>query len=703
MNPVTLPALRQELSLLPAPAGEDGSPRWYIFDPVRQAFHSLNERALAILSQWSLGSMTDCIQVLRRTEPDLQVCEADISEMMRFLYHHCLTEQPPQENAAFLDRLYRIQRGTWFKRFIFAYIYVRLPLFHPQKFLQSVYPFVRFFFKPETWGVIALMGVTGLYLVAGQWAEFSRTFAYFFTFEGLIFYVLTLLVLKSLHELGHAFTAYHFGARVPVIGVAFLLMFPVLYTDTTDAWRLMERRARLLIDAGGLIVELGVACLALFLWSFLPVGPVQSAAFLLGTTSWVISLMVNLNPFMRFDGYYLLSDFLRIPNLQPQSFALGRWRLREFLFAPGVPAPVVERSTHQMGLCIYACMCWLYRLFLFSGIALLLYYFVNRPFGLLLAISVVSLLILMPVWRVLKTDFRLPRSVVFGRRGKITLSIMIGLFILLFIPWQNHISVPAVIRPYLHTTLFPQSAAQITAIHVHQGQSVAKGDILLSLISADLHHQQEQAEKKLALYEILLARGGNDVLGRRQLISLQVERDKARTELAGIRKLQAALIVRAPHAGRISDLSPRLHVGRYVHGQMPLLTVVAENHFVLIALSPETSSQRIYPEQTLRFIADDPQLVPMSARLSFLNPTSERYITEPILTSLHDGPIVVHRDSKDRLVADKAVFKLGGIVIGRPDIGREYRGRVRIRVRGQNLAYQIGRGIMRIFIRETSQ
>jgi len=177
-------------------------------------------------------------------------------------------------------------------------------------------------FKRNTWVFIFIIGLIGLFFTARQWDQFTTTFMHFFTLEGFIFYAITLTLIKALHELGHAYTARHFGVRVPIIGVAFLVMFPILYTDTTDAWRLTDKRKRLLIDSGGIIVELSIAAISLFLWSFLPDGPARSAAFFAATTSWVLSLMVNLNPCMRFDGYYLLGDLFGIQNMQARGFEL---------------------------------------------------------------------------------------------------------------------------------------------------------------------------------------------------------------------------------------------------------------------------------------------------------------------------------------------------------------------------------------------
>ncbi len=87
------------------------------------------------------------------------------------------------------------------------------------------------------------------------------------------------------------------------MGVAFMVLAPTLYTDASDAWRLKERRKRLLIDAAGVLTEMAIAAIALFLWAFLPNGPWRSAMFFISATAWIMSVAVNLSPFMRFDGY----------------------------------------------------------------------------------------------------------------------------------------------------------------------------------------------------------------------------------------------------------------------------------------------------------------------------------------------------------------------------------------------------------------
>ena len=207
------------------------------------------------------------------------------------------------------------------------------------------------------------------------------------------------------------------------MGVAFLLLFPVLYTDVTDAWRLRKRRQRLLVDASGILAELTVAGLALFLWAFLPEGPTKSAAFFLATTSWVLSLAINLNPFMKFDGYYLASDISGVNNLQNRSFDLALWKMREILFGLGDPPPEHFPRRLARGLVIYAWATWIYRAILFIGIALLVYAWFFKLLGIILFLVEIAWFIVLPVKREVGIWWERRSEIMASRRGLITTGI----------------------------------------------------------------------------------------------------------------------------------------------------------------------------------------------------------------------------------------------------------------------------------------
>src|SRR3569832_322813 len=181
-----------------------------------------------------------------------------------------------------------------------------------------------------------------------------------YSWQGLLSYALALICIKFLLELGHAYTAKRYGGRVPTMGVAFLVLFPVAYTDVNEVWKLPEKRQRIAVSGAGIITELVIAAWATLAWTLLPDGSFKNAAFLLATTTWVSTIMINGSPFMRFDGYFLLSDWLNMPNLHARTFALARWRLREWLFGLGEPKPEVIGIRRERGIILYGWITWTY-------------------------------------------------------------------------------------------------------------------------------------------------------------------------------------------------------------------------------------------------------------------------------------------------------------------------------------------------------
>ena len=121
-------------------------------------------------------------------------------------------------------------------------------------------------------------------------------------------------------------------------------------------------------------------------------------AFLLATTTWVSTLAINASPFMRFDGYFLLSDFLQMPNLHSRAFALARWDMREKLFKLGEPPPESFSDTKRLGLILFAWATWIYRLVLFLGIAALVYHFFIKALGIMLFLVEIVWFIAKPLW-----------------------------------------------------------------------------------------------------------------------------------------------------------------------------------------------------------------------------------------------------------------------------------------------------------------
>ena len=332
----------------------------------------------------------------------MSIDEADVGALLHFLEQHNLLQA---NSAAAVNRLR--QRSAQMKKnpyewLLHNYLFFRVPLIRPQVWLAALMPFLNWLFRPVTGVALMALTVTGIFLATRQWETFVSTVVEHLSLSGFLGYAVALVFAKTLHEIGHAVTATRYGVRVAHMGVAMLVMFPMLYTDTSESWKLTKPRQRLAIASAGIITELAIAGLATLAWSLSPDGALKNGLFFLATTSWVLTLLLNLSPFMRFDGYFILTDLLDFPNLHERSGALARTWLRRTLL--GFDEPYSERTPGQGNafLIAFALGTWIYRLTLFLGIALLVYYFFFKILGIFLMVVELVWFIARPVWTELR-------------------------------------------------------------------------------------------------------------------------------------------------------------------------------------------------------------------------------------------------------------------------------------------------------------
>ncbi|MDQ6971108.1 MAG: hypothetical protein Q9M30_00515, partial [Mariprofundaceae bacterium] len=309
-----LPPLREELSLCNGPRTRSGMPTYSLYDPLRNRYFRFGWPQFEMLRRWRLGNPERIAREVNDSTT-LNVDAENVMEVAMFLQGNNLVQVSGKAGLEVLAGQAHAARRHWGTWLLHNYLFLRIPLFQPDAFLKRTLPLIRFIFTRTYFKIMICAFVLGLYLVSRQWEEFLHTFSYFFTLQGLMFYGLTLIFTKVIHELGHAYTANYFGVRVPTMGFGLLVMMPVMYTDTSDAWKLTDNEKRMWINAAGFLAELSLAVLATLLWSFLPEGALKSVAFLLATTTWVMTMMINMNPFMRWDGYYLFSDWMEVDNL----------------------------------------------------------------------------------------------------------------------------------------------------------------------------------------------------------------------------------------------------------------------------------------------------------------------------------------------------------------------------------------------------
>ena len=492
-----LPPLREDLRLHEGPDADDGSPTWVLEDPARDQFFQLGVLQAECLKRWHLGTAKTVAAAVGR-ETLLRPTAETVENFAKFLMRMSLTREAGT-SARLAEQMKRKPKQTLWKFFLHHYLFFRIPLVAPDAFLRRTLPWVErlFFTKIFLWATLTAL-VLALYLIGRQWDAFTHTFSHFFSWEGAVMAGLTIACTKVIHELAHAYTAEHFGCRIPHMGIAFMVMMPLLYTDTSAAWRLKSKRQRMAVCAAGVLGELALGVWAALAWSFLPEGGLKSAAFMLATTTWIMTLAINSSPFMRFDGYYLLSDWLGVANLHQRSFALAKWRMRELLFGFGEKKPESFEPWKERALIIYAWATWLYRFFLFCGIALLVYHAFFKLLGIFLFCVEVSVFVMLPILRELKEWALL---ILKGKAAPRSLSLLFpvaGILAVFFMPWRSEVAAPAVVKPAAAVTLYTPAAAQVEAIEAAQGDAVKKGQVLFRLRSPQLAHELEKLESDRA-------------------------------------------------------------------------------------------------------------------------------------------------------------------------------------------------------------
>ncbi len=541
-----------------------------------------------------------------------------------------------------------------------GYLFFRIPLSHPDRFLELTLPRLKWVFTPAFPLALGLVALIGLFLVSRQWDAFLATFPYFFTPGGALVLALTLTGAKLVHELGHAYTAKHFGVRVPTIGVAFMVLWPVLYTDTSDAWRLTSRRQRLLIGAAGVLAELALAAIATLLGAFLPDSPARSAAFVLAAASWLMSLLVNLNPLMRFDGYYLFSDLLGLPNLQDRAFRFGRWRLREALFGLGAPPPEGIGARRLRILLGYAYATWIYRALLFLGIALVVYHLFFKVLGIFLMTVEVTWFIALPIYREVGEWRRRGGEMQWNCRTRRNALVAALVLLALIIPWRSTLEMPAVHRAAAFQAIFAPSSAMLIESQASPGKQVAKGDLLFRFIDPEIGQELERQRREARFAALELSRQAGDPKKLEQRLVLEERLEKARLEIRRQQERQGRLVVKAPFDGRIQTRAEDMTPGRWVEPSEELAYLVAPGKSEVIAYLDEEDIDSVRPGDRGRFYPEDLALGPVEVVLKGIDPAPVQQLgrSDLYVASTHGGSLAASRSPDGQVTPEAAIYRL---------------------------------------------
>lgn len=642
--PPPLPRVRSDLRLEPFEGAGASRPGLIITDPVRAAYFKLEWPNSGLLLLWNEAKVADDLIALMRSRYGASVSEDDVARIVRFVLDNQLSVADEKGGWQHYAALRKSGRKSLMSMLIHNYLFFRIPLVRPDAALRRLLPWVGFLFTRPFWLAIAALAALDLYLISRAWNEVVTAAWNSFHLEGLLVYGVAALGMKAVHEVGHGLTTVRYGCRVHSMGIAFILGAPVLYTDTSDSWRLLDDRQRLRIVLAGIAAESIVATFALLAWAFLPDGLLRDVCFGLATVAIVLTLTVNLNPLMRFDGYFALSDYLRVPNLQARGFALGTWRLRDTLFGLGAPPPEVFSPRMTRILLIYAYATWIYRFFLFLGIALLVYVVAGKALGILLAGIELLVFIFLPIYRELRAWWRLRASIMLNRRLALTGLACLLAAVALVGPWITTVESPAVLVAAEEQEIHLPVAAIVTRIAVAEGERVAAGQVLFEARAPDIEHQLRKARLEIRLLEVQRSRLIASEQERSQAAVIESRLRLKREAAQALLRQRGQLTITAPFAGIVVDLDRDLVPGTWAQPQAILGRVKGEAGVAIKALLADTDLARVESGARGVFIADEAVLASRAVALKAIAPASDGRLAEPILADLYGGAVGVVRE-----------------------------------------------------------
>ena len=671
-----VPALRDELDLLPGPRLPDGQPTWTLHDPVRNAFFQLDWASFEILRRWALGDPA-AIAADINAGTTLNVAPEDVKALGGFLEQNQLVQVPAGTSGTLARRL-AARRGGGLKWLLHNYLFFRVPLVRPDAFLARWSSAAGIFFSRFFFVLTLLAGVLGVAGVYRSLEQFSATLVDLISWHGLLAYGVTLIAVKILHELGHGFTAKRYGCRVPTMGVAFLVLWPVAYTDTNDVWKLTRRDQRLRVAAAGVATELTIAVWATLAWVLLPDGMPRTVAFLLSTTTWVSTLVVNASPFMRFDGYFLLADLLQLPNLHARAFALARWHLREALFNLGEPPPEHFSKRKRIGLILFAWATWVYRLFLFIGIALLVYHFFIKAVGIFLFAVEIAWFILVPVWREMKEWGARWPGISRSLRTLRTVLIVVVLIGAFFVPWPARVATSGLLVMQEQWALYAPAHARVRAMPYENGATVPEGAVVVELESPALRTRAIQNAARRGRLARESASAGFDAETRKDWRVLHEALTTARAERGAIAADAVRYAPKAPFAGVLRDIDPDLRAGDWVAERELLARVVREGPTHVVTYVEEGDINRIAVGDRALFFSDGLEGPDLELEVAAIEKDAARVLDEPELATLFGGHVLV-REKDGVLYPERGVYRVVlAVRSGAPSTQHRWRGEVTI-------------------------
>jgi putative peptide zinc metalloprotease protein len=639
--------------------------RWLVaHDPTNNSFYRLTPIAHELVTLLDgRRTVDDAWQVVLGKHGDLAPTQPEVIELIGQLYSSNLlqVDASPETQQLLTRGRDRVQKR--FAQQALSIMYFKLRLINPDPLLTWLEPV----FRPvlNRWGLVAWAALVlfALWQVLPSWPRLVGQFDSVTSPSSWGWMLGTFVVLKLWHELGHGIICKRLGGQVPEAGVMLLVLLPSPYVDASSAWSFPSRWQRIAVGAGGMMFELAAAAVAALVWLNTQPGElVNQIAYYAIFSASVATVLFNANPLMKFDGYYMLSDYLGIPNMMQRSGKLLTGLFQKHVYRLKNVRPVTDQPGEWWTLLVFGVLSQVYRVVIFLSITLFL---LGQWFGLglVLAVWTVAAWALMPLGKLVHWLASSSQLSEHRARAVLTTLAMVGAGLALIgvvrVPdWRR---TTGVVEAREQAGVFAGADGFVEQAFATLGQRVVRGEVLATLTSPELAARTDLARAELAevTAQLRAARAQGEPAAER-VFAQRVEQTQG--ELADLIRQASELRVVAPIDGVIVSNDPRSMLGRRLAKGEALCEIVEPRDVRIHAVMSQGDADWLFglpPEQrTARLRLASNIQTPIDATIQEIIPAGQRLLPHAALGYVGGGQAATDADDKSGRRATAPLFSV---------------------------------------------
>jgi len=576
---------------------------------------------------------------------------------------HLLSGSGPEAGAISRRRRRRVESET--RSRLMNFLFVRLPLFDPDDLLARWLAMVAWIVSPWGLALMALVWIAGAVALVPRSAELADGFSGAMAPGNLPLLYVSFVIIKAIHELAHGFACKAYGRRfgggeVHTIGLMLLVFMPVPYVDASSSWAFPRRGPRLVVAAAGVLAELTIAAIAALVWAASDDGLARALAYNAMLVAGASSLLFNANPLLRYDGYYILSDVLDIPNLWTRARDYTLYLIKSKLFGVRRLLSPAHTPGEARWFVVYWSASLIYRVFLYAAIV----WFLAQQFfmiGLLLAAGAIVVFLVVPAARGVRYllthhELRRTRPRALAVTGAFVASVVVLLGV---VPAPDHVRAEGVAEPREIEIVYAGASGFVTGLPAGWAEPVDAGAMLATL---------EREEARAALAEIEAETRRLEALRRRALADDPAAAAAFAERLATTEQRRArltreveALSVRSPLSGVWTAPGLVDARGRWVDRGEKLGVVASLDRVVVRAVADQNIAALLIdearPSAEMRVRGRPGQLIPASVSRDEILPAGTRRLPSAALGYAAGGLTPIDRAGDDPAMAQGRFFE----------------------------------------------